>query len=66
MTRFEKDKNTILNNINEGLEILRTRKEELNNLLHEGKTEKNSWRRDIIAQEYLKKQKEYNKLSELI
>ena len=60
MTRFEKD----IIEIEEGNEIavLKRRKAELDDLYKKGRCEKNSFKRQCIAQEYKRKLAEYEKL----
>lgn len=64
MTRFEKDQNEI----NEGneIEVLQRRKAELENLYKQGRSEKNSFRRQCITQEYSRLKAEYAKLDSMI
>lgn len=63
MTRFEKD----IIEIEEGNEIavLKRRKAELDDLYKKGRCEKNSFKRQCIAQEYKRKLAEYEKLDEM-
>ena len=61
MTRFEKDMNEALNG-NE-IEVLKRRKAELERLTAEGKSCKNGFRRQCIAQEVAKLTVEYNEIS---
>ena len=63
MTRFEKD----YNEINEGneIEVLMRRKAELESLDKQGRSEKNSFRRQCIAQEYTRLKAEYEKLDSM-
>ena len=60
MTRFEKD----VIEIEEGDEIgvLKRGKAELDDLYKKGRCEKNSFKRQCIAQEYTRKLAEYEKL----
>ena len=60
MTRFEKD----IIEIQEGneIEVLKRRKAELDDLYKKGRCEKNSFKRQCIAQEYKRKLAEYEKL----
>ncbi len=63
MTRFERDfKDAQEGN---GIEVLTRRKAELAKLIQEGKACKNGFRRQCIAQEVVKLQKEYEKIDEL-
>ena len=64
MTRFEKDMQEALND--NATEILKSRKAELERLTREGKSCKNSFRRQCIAQEVARLQREYNAIDELI
>ena len=63
MTRFEKD----VIEIEEGneIEVLKRRKAELDNLYKKGRCEKNSFKRQCIAQEYKRRLAEYEKLDEM-
>lgn len=63
MTRFERD----YNEMNEGneIEVLKRRKAELEKLYKQGREEKNSFRRQCIAQEYTKLTAEYEKLDSM-
>jgi hypothetical protein len=63
MTRFEKD----VKEIEEGneIEVLRRRKAELEELYKKGRCEKNSFRRQCIAQEYNRKLDEYEQLDKM-
>ena len=65
MTRFERHKNEIKNGAN-GIIILRERKAELLQIEKQGKAEKNSFRQDCLAQEFVKLQREYDELAELV
>lgn len=60
MTRFEKD----AIEIEEGneIEVLKRRKAELEDLYKKGRCEKNSFRRQCIAQEYTRLRAEYDAL----
>ena len=60
MTRFEKD----AIEIEEGneIEVLKRRKAELDNLYKKGRCEKNSFKRQCIAQEYTRLKAEYDAL----
>ena len=60
MTRFEKD----IIEIEEGneIEVLKRRKAELDNLYKKGRCEKNSFKRQCIAQEYTRLKAEYDAL----
>ena len=64
MTRFEKD----IIEIEEGneIEVLKRRKAELDDLYKKGRCEKNSFKRQCIAQEYERKMAEYEKLDAMI
>lgn len=66
MTRFEKDYKAIKENSVEAYEILGRRKYELNEIYRKGKTEKNGFRRQTLANEFIKLSTEYDKLQELI
>ena len=61
MTRFEKDMTEALNG-NE-IEVLKRRKAELARLTVEGKSCKNAFRGQCIAQEVARLTAEYNKIS---
>ena len=63
MTRFERD----YNEMTEGneIEVLQRRKAELENLYKKGRCEKNSFRRQCIAQEYNRLKAEYEKLDSM-
>lgn len=61
MTRFEKDMTEALNG-NE-IEVLKRRKAELARLTAEGKSCKNTFRRQCIAQEVTRLTAEYNEIS---
>ena len=61
MTRFEKDLTEALNG-NE-IEVLKRRKAELARLTAEGKSCRNAFRRQCIAQEIAKLTAEYNEIS---
>ena len=61
MTRFEKDMTEALNG-NE-IEVLKRRKAELERLTAEGKSCKNGFRRQCIAQEVTRLTAEYNEIS---
>ena len=63
MTRFERDLKDALEG-NE-IEVLTRRKTEIDRLTAEGKTCKNSFRRQCIAQEVARLTAEYNKIDEL-
>ena len=60
MTRFEKD----IIAIEEGneIEVLKRRKAELEDIYKKGRCEKNSFRRQCIAQEYTRLRAEYDAL----
>ena len=60
MTRFERD----VIEIEEGneIEVLKIRKAELDNLYKKGRCEKNSFKRQCIAQEYTRLKAEYDAL----
>lgn len=62
MTRFEKDLKDALDG-NE-IEILTKRKAELDKLEREGKTCKNAFRRQCIAQEFCRLKREYEEIAE--
>ena len=64
MTRFEKDMQDALSG--NAMEVLKSRKAELERLTREGKSCKNSFRRQCIAQEVVRLQREYNAIDELI
>lgn len=63
MTRFEKD----VIEIEEGneIEVLKRRKAELDDLYKKGRCEKNSFKRQCIAQEYTRKLGEYEALDKM-
>lgn len=63
MTRYERDLNEIAEG--NGIEVMKRRKAEIENLEKEGRACKNSFRRTCIAQELARLTKEYNKLDEL-
>lgn len=65
MTRFERELNEIRNGA-DGIVILRERKAELEALEKKGRAEKNGFRRECIAQEFVRLEREYNELSELV
>lgn len=65
MTRFEREKNEIRNGA-DGIVILRERKAELLEIEKKGRACKNGFRRECLAQEFVKLEREYNELSELI
>ena len=60
MTKFEKD----IIEIEEGneIEVLKRRKAELDDLYKKGRCEKNSFKRQCIAQEYTRLKAEYDAL----
>ena len=60
MTRFERD----VIEIEEGneIEVLKRRKAELDNLYKKGRCEKNSFKRQCLAQEYTRLKAEYDAL----
>ena len=60
MTRFEED----IIEIEEGneIEVLKRRKAELDDLYKKGRCEKNSFKRQCIAQEYTRLKAEYDAL----
>lgn len=60
MTRFERD----VIEIEEGneIEVLKRRKAELDDLYKKGRCEKNSFKRQCIAQEYTRLKAEYDAL----
>ena len=63
MTRFEKD----VIEIEKGneLEVLKKRKAELDDLYKKGRCEKNSFRRQCIAQDYNRLMAEYDALDKM-
>ena len=63
MTRFEKDYEEVKNG--NALVVMKRRKEEIAKLEKEGRSCKNSFRRQCIAQEYNRLKFEYNQLDEL-
>lgn len=65
MTRFERHLNEIRNGA-DGIVILRERKEELDEIEKKGRAEKNGFRRECLAQEYVKLRREYDELSEMV
>lgn len=64
MTRFERDAKEILEG--NAIEVLKSRKAEIERLEREGRSCKNSFRRTCIAQELARLTKEYNKLDEMV
>lgn len=66
MTRFEREYKEAQQDAGLGIVILMERKEELQEIERKGRAEKNSWRREILAQEYVKLQREYDEIAELI
>lgn len=65
MTRFERHINEIRNGA-DGIIILRERKAELLQTEKQGKAEKNGFRRNCLAQEFVKLQRECDELAELV
>lgn len=63
MTRFERDRKDALEG-NE-IEVLKRRKAEIQRLTDEGKRCKNGFRRQCIAQEVAKLQREYEEIDSL-
>lgn len=63
MTKFEKD----MKEMEEGneIEVLKRRKAELEDLYKKGRCEKNSFKRQCIAQEYTRKLDEYERLDRM-
>ena len=61
MTRFEKDLTEVLSG--NGMEVLKRRKAELSRLTAEGKSCRNAFRRQCIAQEVARLTAEYNEIS---
>ena len=66
MTRFEKDLAEARRDGEAGIEILRERKAELDELLRKGKAEKNGFRRECIAQEYARLKAQYDEIGEWV
>lgn len=66
MTRFEKDLAAAKKDGMDGIEILRERRAELDSLWKKGKSEKNGFRRQCIAQEYARLEAQYNEISEWV
>ena len=66
MTRFEREYKEAQKDAGLGIVILMERKAELEEIERKGKAEKNGWRREILAQEYVMLQREYNEIAELI
>lgn len=64
MTRFERDRVEIEKG--NGIEVLRRRKAELEDLYKKGRCEKNSFKAQCIAQEYNRLKAEYEKLDAMI
>ena len=64
MTRFEKDLQTAKTDIEELDLILRERRAELDEIWNKGKREKNGFRRQCLAQEYVRLKGQYDTLSE--
>ncbi len=62
MTRFEKDLEAAKKDAFTAVDILRERKAELDSLWEKGKAEKNGFRRQCIAQEYARLEKQYNEI----
>lgn len=63
-TKFEKDMVEILEG-NE-IEVLERRRKELKAIEKKYKFEKNGFRRQCLAQEYARREKEYNALADMI
>ena len=66
MTRFEREFKEAQHDAGLGIVILMERKAELQELEKKGRAEKNGWRREILAQEYVKLQREYDEIAELV
>lgn len=64
MTRFEKDMQEALNG--NATIVLKSRKAEIERLTKEGKACKSSFRRQCLAQEVARLQREYNAIDETI
>ena len=64
MTRYEKDMQEALNG--NATEVLKSRKAEIERLTSEGKSCRNSFRRQCIAQEVARLTRECNAIDELI
>ena len=63
MTRFERDMKEIEEG--NGIEIMKRRKAELEELWKKGKGERNAFRLQCLKQEYTKRLDEYEKLDEM-
>ena len=66
MTRFDRDLQAAKTDANEGIEILRERRAELDSIWKKGKEEKNGFRRQCLAQEYTRLEAQYNEISEWV
>ena len=66
MTRFEREYREVEQDPGMGIVILKERKAELEEIEKEGKACKNAFRRECLAQEYVKLKREYDELSELV
>ena len=66
MTRFERDIEAVKKDASMADIILRERQAELDDLWKKGCREKNGFRRDIIAHDYRRLQKEYNAIDSMI
>lgn len=66
MTRFERDRRAIEEDVLEATEILKRRKAEIERLEHDFTWCKNSFRRECIDQELTARKNEYNKLDAMI
>ena len=64
MTRFERDMKAALEG--NGIEVLTKRKAELDRLYKEGKTCRNRFRMQCIAQEYSRLRAEYDEIDALL
>ena len=64
MTRYEKDMQEALSG--NATEVLKSRKAELERLTREGKSCKNSFRRQCLAQEVARLTREYDAIDETI
>lgn len=63
MTGFERDKKAIEDG--NGIEVMKRRKAELDELWKKGRAERNSFRLQCLKQEYIKRSAEYEELDKL-
>ena len=66
MTRFEREYREAQQDADLGIIILRERKAELQEIERKGRSEKNGFRRECLAQEFVKLQREYAAIEELV